>query len=55
MFARNKYYFRYPSVYEQTIFPANLDAREFGNGLFFVVLETNGFYKVKRILVNQLD
>ena len=55
MFARNKYYFRYPSVFEQTIFPANIDAREFGNGLFFVVLETNGFYKVKRILVNQLD
>jgi len=55
MFARNRYYFRYPSVFEQTLFQANLDVREYGNGLFFIVLETNGFYKVKKLLVNQLD
>jgi hypothetical protein len=55
IFAKNKYYFRYPQVYMQTMFQANIDVRGFGNGIYFAVLETNGFFKVKKILINQIN
>jgi hypothetical protein len=30
------------------------DVRNFGNGLYFIVIEAEGVVKVKRLLVNQI-
>jgi hypothetical protein len=55
MFYRQKYYQFFPSIYPQTPFPINIDVRGFGNGMYLMVLRCNNEFKLKRLLVNQLN
>ncbi|MBX7202277.1 MAG: T9SS type A sorting domain-containing protein [Bacteroidia bacterium] len=50
-----RYYYRFPSVYPLVQLETTIDVRGFGNGLYFMVMEAGGTFKVKRLLVNQLD
>jgi hypothetical protein len=50
-----RYYFRFPSVFPLVQLESSIDVRGFGNGLYFMVMEGGGQFKVKRLLVNQLN
>jgi hypothetical protein len=54
-FFSQRYYYRFPSVYPLVQLEKSLDVRGFGNGLYFMVMEGGGQFKVKRLLVNQLQ
>lgn len=54
LYYNEKYYRRYPSVPAYMVFDNTMDVRGWGNGVYFVLVEAAGNYKVKRILVNQL-
>ena len=54
-FYGQRFYFRFPSVYPLVQLETTIDVRGFGNGLYFMVMEAGGIFKVKRLLVNQLN
>jgi hypothetical protein len=50
-FFRQRYYQVSRQFKDVNLFP---DVRNFGNGLYFIVIEAEGVVKVKRLLVNQI-
>lgn len=56
LFYKERFYRRYPSVIPGIAeTKENIDVRGLGNGLFFVILEGSGTFKLKKILVNQIE
>jgi len=51
-FFKQRYYQVYRQFQDVELFP---DVRNFGNGLYFIVVEAQGTVKVKRLLVNQIN
>jgi hypothetical protein len=50
-FFRQRYYQVSRQFKDVNLFP---DVRNFGNGLYFIVIEAEGVVKVKRLLINQI-